>query len=328
MATNVHLDIGSSSVKAMVGRRKGSKFIVDAVSIVGYDTGIDIFKNLSSAIKDVLWELDIRRAVLNVSIPSSYFLFRYASFPNIPKRKLEAVVVSEASRYIPSRIRDAIIEAVPFDEGNLVKRPVLLVAIDRDVLISFERAIYTAGYRARLITFEAALTANLVSLVYPLEEKPICVVDIGKSSTNIMILDEDKINFIRTVMIGGVDIDNLIRDRLDVAIDVAETIKKGESAVADVVTLANRVLNHLADEIYISVDYYESQFGEMPEKLILTGGTANLRGLLEFLADRLDFDIQLLNFPESRLLSSDPEVHNFIISHLQELIPVLGMMTI
>ena len=328
MANNVHLDIGSSSVKALVGRRKSGRFIIDAVSIVPYDAGIDIFKNLSSAIKDALWELDIRSAVLNISIPSSYFLFRYASFPNVPKRRLEAVVASEAARYIPSRIKDAVIEAVSFDEGSLVKTPVLLVAIDRAVLMSFERAIYNAGYRARLITFESALTANLVSLVYPLEEKPICVVDIGKSSTNIMILDEDKINFIRTVAIGGVDIDILIRDRLDVAMNVAETIKKGESAVADVVTLANRVLNHIADEIYISIDYYESQFGEMPEKLILTGGTANLRGLLEFLADRLDLDIQLLNFPESRLLSSDPEVHNFTVEHLQELTPVLGMMTL
>ncbi len=319
------VDIGSSAIKILIGRRKGTRFMIEDALMKEYDPGMDLEKNITTALRSALWELDIRRALLYTCLSSGDVIFRYAMFPNVSRRQLNQVLSNELQRYMPVSLDEIIVQPLIFERTSVLKEPILLVGASKVALYSLEKIIKTAGYRTRFIGVDSIVLANFMNMLYPLEDEPLCFVDIGKRYMKIFILRAGKIHFIRTVHLGGQDIDVLIRDRLDVSLDVAETIKKGENAIADVLALANRVLAFFVDEIYVSIDYYESQFGDVPSKIVLTGGTAKLKGFADFLADRLNSEVVVFSLPESRIFCYDGEVRELILKHLPEFSVALGM---
>ncbi len=326
MGSRICVDIGSSAVKVLIGQKRGNRFYVEDQVVEKYDATFHPERHLATTLKSILWELDITRGLLHVTIPSSHVLFRYAMFPDVDVREIETVVSAEVHRYIPAGKKDVLVRPMCFVSSGKLKEPILLVGVEKSYLDQIEDIIREIGFRTRFLSVDSLVLANLVSYVHPLSTGPICVVDIGHRYTKIMILKEGKIAFIRSAKIGSFDIDLLIKDRLDVALEVAEAIKKGENAIADVVSLANRILAYFFDEIYISIDFYESQFAEVPEKILLTGGGAKLKGLVEFLSERLSMEVSLFRIPESRIFTygTDREFWNYE----QELMVALGSLLI
>ncbi len=320
------VDLGSSAVKVLIGEKRRGKFVVEDFIIQPYETHLNPLKHIVSALKEALWELDIHRGWLHIAIPSAYAIFRYAMFPNVPVKRLESVVASESKKYISPSVGQVVVEPMVFSRTAVVEEPVLLVGVRKGYLDEVETIVREIGFRTRFISVDSLVLANLMSYLYPLYSQPLCVVDMGARHTKIMILKEGKISFVRYVKLGSYDIDLFIKERLDVPLDTAEAIKKGENAVADVISLANRVITSLCNEVFISVDFYESQFGEIPEKLLLVGGGAKLKGLLDVVSDRLNMDVELFSLSESRIVCEDQEVD--IRPFLPELAVDLGLLLV
>ncbi len=326
MGYRICVDIGSSAIKALVGQHRGSKFVIEDFFIQRYDPRFNSDKHLSVALKELLWEMDLRSGYLHVAISSAYAIFRYAMFPDVDVRELESVLASEGKRYIPNKKSDVILQGMPFQSKGKLKEPILLVGVERTYLERIDYVVRAIGFRSRFVSVDSLILANLVSYINPFFPSLVCVVDIGYRLTKIMILKGDKIVFIRSAKVGSFDIDLLIHERLDVALEAAEAIKKGENAIADVISLSNRILNYLCDEIYISIDFYESQFGEVPEKMFITGGGAKLKGLDELLSEKLGLEVFLFHLPESKILcyNNDKEFWKY----QQELMVAVGLLLV
>ncbi len=326
MGYRVCLDIGFSAVKGLIGTRRGNKFVIGDFHIQRYDSRVNSDRHLFSALKDLLWELDVMKGYLYISIPSAYAIFRYAMFPNVEVKELDSVLACEGKKYIPRNVSEVIIQGLPFQTKGKLHEPILVVGVDRAYLGKIENMIREIGFRTRFISIDSLLLANLVSYITPLLSSSVCVVDIGHKLTKIMILKNNKIAFIRYAKVGSFDIDLLIHDRLDVALETAEAVKKGENAIADVISLSNRILNYISDEIYISIDFYESQFGEVPERIFLSGGGSNLKGLVDVLSEKLGLEVLPFHLPESKVQFYNPEKDFW--KYQQELMVAVGLLLV
>ncbi len=323
----VCVEFGSSAVKVVVGKYRDGKFFIYRCGMKEYGKELDSFKAMIHAFYELMMKMGLKRAVIHSVVGAEVTLYRYAMFSDVDISKLRALVECEGIRYVPSTFGDALIEPLLFsnDRRRKLKEPILLVAVKKNFVNRLENEIYRLGYRIRFLSIDAIVLAKLFQFLYPLEDIPVCVVDIGKLYTTIFVIDEGKINFIRTTKLGGYDVDLLIRDRLDVSLEMASEIKCGKNAIVDILTLANKVFLQFVDEIYVSIDYYESQTGRIPEKVVLTGGIANLKGLREFVSSRLDTEVEIFNLPESQIVFENREWKSRFTELSGRLLPSVGM---
>ena len=95
---------------------------------------------------------------------------------------------------------------------------------------------------------------------------------------------------------GGMDITNRIKDLLRLNSDDAEALKlnPGERK-EEVVGIIMPALEKFISEIRMSFDYFETQFGKSIEKLYISGGTAYLFNMIDFLKGSLEIEVVLWN---------------------------------
>ncbi len=323
----VVLDIGSSNVKAAVGRYSRGRFYIHSASRVRIDIGTDRKKAVINAVKSAMWEMDVHKAVVSSAMPLGKVYCRFASFPQMTDKDISRLLRYEAGRYFPGDINKMEISAVRLSaKKRPVNMPVLLVGAEKKDILEYEDIMRSSGFRMRFMGVDGLLLPLLIPVLYLLEDGPVCIVDIGGKWMNIIIWQNGAVNFIRSVPIGGEDIDNIIQERLGVAPEVAESVKRGENAFVDVIALAGKVIMHIVDDIYISLDYYETQFGEFPEKVILTGGSAYLKGLRDFLEDKIGVAVDVLKIGDSKFSFQDTSVRALVMKHIQEFSLILAML--
>lgn len=138
--------------------------------------------------------------------------------------------------------------------------------------------------------------------------QPVALIDIGASTTTVVIIKNDKIRFIRQLGCAGADFTNamtgaLVSDkgRVELSLEEAEKLKKqigipDESAqqikegipAHQISSMLRPVVERLGSEIKRSFDYYASEFNEgRVSKVIITGGTSKLKNIHSQLSHRL-----------------------------------------
>lgn len=148
---------------------------------------------------------------------------------------------------------------------------------------------------------------------YEKEDKDVtAVIDVGAEITNLVIMENSQIKFVRVIGVGGNDWTETIIDLLGVPYDEAEEYKlriglpplSGDKYVdvpGEMVDKADRVFNALEREIIRfmgeikrSFEYYISQTGgSTVNNVILTGGASSLKNFKKYVERGLDSKIEL-----------------------------------
>lgn len=122
------------------------------------------------------------------------------------------------------------------------------------------------------------------------------LVDIGAQKTNINIIRNGISCFTREVYIGGEDMTEAVAKHLSLGTIEAETAKRQGDQEAAVLEAVGGTLDDLANEIFLSFDYFENQFDTEIETVYLSGGGSKLKGIGDVFATVLG----------RRVLSWDP----------------------
>ena len=145
--------------------------------------------------------------------------------------------------------------------------------------------------------------------------------DLGARKTGIYLFEDGVLQLSREATPGGADITQAILEGMGLDSDPgpgfekAEEIKKELGILTDAKTperskisfLMRPVLERLTAEIGRSFDYFQNQFHAGPiDRLLLTGGGANLRNISTYLADGLRLPVEIFhpleeNTPEEML---------------------------
>lgn len=166
---------------------------------------------------------------------------------------------------------------------------ILLTAAPKDVIAHY--IAITRGADLNLTSLETEAFAIIRSLLG--DDPSACViVDIGAVRSNIIIVEGGVPMFTRSIEVGGAAFTEALAKSLAVSAPEAEIMKRdwtsaGAAGGKILPPPAAEALRPLISEMHYSLNTYQSRNsgnGRMPDKIILTGGGAELAGIADFFA--------------------------------------------
>lgn len=239
---------------------------------------------------------------VHTSLPEEHAYFFQTRVPsNLHGTQFRESIASELEENVPINPADAIFDAeiVPgaakknFNTVNVAVYPKKIIEEYLDVL---------SGAGLVPVSFEIESQA-FARAVVPKEEKgTVMVVDVGKSKAGLAILNGNALLFTATLGIGGDDFTKVIAKGLDISLTDAEYLKRtkafmkagGNEAFFDSLLTS---VSALRDEVSKHYQFW-LEHGEGGEerariqKIILTGGNANIIGIAEYFSSTLGVPVR------------------------------------
>jgi type IV pilus assembly protein PilM len=181
------------------------------------------------------------------------------------------------------------------DEGE--GEEIAVAVFPRDLAESYAAAFDAAGITLLSLELEARSIARAVSSGTP-DEPITLLVDFGRARTGFAVLKRGIPIFTSTVEVGGDALTRALMEKRSLSEDQAQTFKNEEGLLAkpaakeEADPVAN-VASALADEVARHYHYWDTRRNERGERVtpvdrvLLVGGSANLKGLADFIAARV-----------------------------------------
>jgi len=321
MAKNLlGLDIGSHSIKMIQLKGSGKKWSLAKYCIQkisgGSTSELSPDERRDTIINDLKQMVSSSKITLKkvaTAVSGNSVIVRYVKFPKMSPQDLQKTIQFEAEPYIPFDVKEVNIGTQilgDVTEEGVAKMETVLVAAKNDILQERMNTIANAGLKTAIIDVDAFTLENSYELVRdPSMPETVMLLNIGASVTNINILENGISKVVRDIFIAGETFTNAIQRGLQVDYKTAEELKEnkglivsaeqGEAAEEDVrISMAMvPVVHELVAEIKRSIDYYQAPTeGEMRvERVLLSGGSANLKHIDRFLASELNIPVEINN---------------------------------
>ena len=303
------INIGTNSIKIVAISKTAKGFSLDNVvveQIAGKSAeGGKEKGNLAEALKRAVDKAKLANNTVATGISGPAVVVRYINLPQMSKNDLESAVKFEAKPHIPFDLNDVILDFHVLEQGKPgegKKMKVLLVAAQRNFVHKHIELLEKQGLVPIIVDVDSFALINAFLHANPeaaKQQEAAALVNLGASLSNVNILNKGIPLFTRDIPMGGNNLSETISKKLNVDFAQAERLKaqiEGESS--EPFKILAPVLESLANEIRRSFDYYESQTtaaGKVSFKVYLSGGTAKLKGIENFLGRILDVPVSLWN---------------------------------
>ncbi|MFI5240164.1 MAG: type IV pilus assembly protein PilM [Candidatus Saccharimonadia bacterium] len=306
------LDIGSHTVKLVQLKPGGNRpqvmgygyaeFAVDSI-IEGI---ISDPKPIAEAIKQVMknpkgGSISARR--VNLSVPVAKVFTRTLQLPpNMTVAELDQAVRLEAEQYVPVPSADLYIdyETITDPKGSPDHRDVLMVAAPRAIIDSYIKLFDFVDLQVESIETGLTSITRAMTAANPPQHRVI-IVDFGTRSADLAIYEQG-IRVTGSFSVGGDDLTQTLVKQLGITFDQANEIKYKfgirKSGLQDkIMTALSPQLEHLTEETKKVIKYYMDRSEDQSsfDTLFMTGGSASMPGLVDYLYDRLKIPIIIGN---------------------------------
>ncbi|MEI6296354.1 MAG: type IV pilus assembly protein PilM [bacterium] len=318
----VGVDIGGSSIKVVQLRKEKGVAILEtygemalgpyAGNAVGQAVVLPPDK-LVEAMKDLFKEVNITATEATFSVPLRSSLLRLIEIPKVDEKNIDQVVQMEARKYIPVPINEVmldwlIIPSRDFDGDNkssaeapgtevkkVEKIEVLVVAIHKSMISSYEEIVKKAGLTTSPLEIE---TFSAARAVLNNDLNAIGVIDVGATSSRLFIIDYGAVRSSHVIDKGSQDITISLQKSLGFGFAEAEEAKRrlgvlNSSEGGDLSTVVSPTLDYIFYEAQKILLAYQKKYSREIAKVILTGGGAQLKGIVELAKRELEIDVEL-----------------------------------
>ncbi len=310
----VGIDFGTRTIKAVELNFKKDKpelvnygwVMLDEVREALDESHSDYAEVLHQALVTLLDRMDLHTKKVNVAIPAFNGLVMMIDFPLMEDADLAQAIQYEARKYVPISLDDVNIsyDRAVVDEKNKTMK-VILVAAPKSEVQYYDNLFEGTGYEVESLELE---TFSLVRSLVGSDQGSYILLDIGAKTTNLVYADNGIVYVNRNIDVGGVDITSSIADAMNIAPEKARTMKEGErNFFVGPASLKFPPLDYIFSEIDRIV---KSQGGKKTDAIILSGGTSQMAGLTDYIAQATGQTVIVGN-PCSRLLV-DPEVEDIV----------------
>lgn len=256
----------------------------------------------ASAIKHFISDTGFTTSNAVVSLPETEVFTRVIKVPAMSEKELKSSIAFEAEQYIPLPLKDVnfAFQIIDSDINEKEKMNVLLVAAKNSILEKYVGVLKKAGLVPRGIEPETLATERAVGS-NPNQPNGLIVVNVGMQTTQLIVSYRGFVRFTRSVNIGGDDITKAAQQNLSLEYAQAEEYKKtygldSNQAEGKVYEAIKPVIDNILAEIKRSKIFYTTHNPSVNiNKVILTGGTALMPGLLFYIANNLDLEVELAN---------------------------------
>ena len=176
---------------------------------------------------------------------------------------------------------------------------ILIAAAKNDLIQKKCNLAREVNLNLKTVDLDCLALANFFTEACGYSKKGTChgVINLGRSVSNINILVDGIPNLSRDIFVGGDDLTKKMSEALEIDYAQAENLKiDPKSRAQELMSVWDPVLNNLAAEIRVSLDYFEARNNRAVEKIFISGGTSRLLGIEEYLNHLLSVEIKKVDF--------------------------------
>jgi type IV pilus assembly protein PilM len=287
------VDIGSQSIKVIeMSLKKGEPIITGAAFQEFKSESAD---ERQATINETVSKFKNKRTCVGVS--GRTVCVRYIPLTIGSPQDLKRALVFEADKYIPFEVDEVYIDGhniSPYPEtGQPEELRVMLVCCKKDTVEVATSNAISCGMSPAVVDVETfalgnALEAQRMAGGIETHEATVCV-DVGAMKTSVNIVKNGISHFSREIYVGGGDFVTGIESRLGVDSDMAYQLMTEPGPDADQIDdIIATVFEEIASEVKMAIDFYENQYEEEVAEVLVCGGGALARKIMDLFAVSLD----------------------------------------
>jgi type IV pilus assembly protein PilM len=287
----------------------------------------------SEILKLLVREVGLKTKKVNLVVSGSGVQIKQISIPSLPKAELKEAVRWEIKDQLPFPIETAQIDfhiLYEYVEDSVEKLSLITVTCPKHLIDRTLSIAKGAGLEPmHLGVGPFALWNTLLLWDQVKKDEIVALVDMGAEKTGIYIFKDKILQFSREVTPGGVDITRAmmegissegepsllferaegIKQELGISSESYQERKSDKSGSSSKISfLVRPVLEKMVAEIGRSLEYYRSLFNEEKiDRLLLTGGGANLKNIVSHLKSELRLPVEHFN-PLSNILFDSKQI--------------------
>jgi len=310
------LDINDLSLKIVKLRKSRKGFKLVSLNEVSIKPGI--IKEGTVQDKDAL--SDVIKSAVNtakgaklannyvaMSLPEEKSFSQVIQMPKMTEKELKSAVPFEAENYIPLTIDKVYLDFQIIDshkDGEANHVDVLINVMPKPIVDTYVYSIKKAKLVPYILEVESQATVR--ALVKDKKSFPPTIfIDLGQDNTSFIIFSGGSIRFTSSLSVYSGQMTKTISEKLKISMAEAEELKMkcglvpGKEKKYDVKECLSPIMANLADEIKRYINFYKGHISHEDfssdkkiEKIVLSGGGSNLKGLVEFLTEELKTPIE------------------------------------
>ena len=291
----VSLDIGSTYIKAVSLEKNGK-----VVNITGFSRE-KIETDIKEAIKKALSVLSVKRRELAISVSGQNVVLRYVNIPIMNQEEIAKSMGFELERHIPFKRDEVNFDFTILKKNKNTGKMLVLIAAAKKILVEDKvNLCRELGYHLSFIDVCPLAIANYFEFVNDVKDKVYGIINLGAAVSSVDIIEDGLLVLSRDIFIGGNDFTKKISEVLNNNFKEAEEIKLN-SLDNNLMQSLEPIFNNLSRELKVSFNFYETQENRLIDKVLITGGSTQLKGMIESLKHYLGYNIELITFKSDKI---------------------------
>jgi type IV pilus assembly protein PilM len=236
---------------------------------------------------------------IRVSLPEERaYIFETELKNNVPQKEIQSLLEFRLEENVPIAARDTIFDydLLPKDNESDQTIRVVVAAYQRETILAYYEACLAAELTP--ISFEVEAQAMARAVIPAKTTDTTMLIDFGKTRTGVGIIKHGILLYTSTIDIGGGQLSQVLRRVLgEVAESELTNIKNTSGLIrgvedSKIYDSLIPTISVIKDEIASRMQYWHNREGNRTagrriKKIILCGGSANLKGLPEYLSEAL-----------------------------------------
>ncbi len=273
-------------------------------------------ERLAQEIKKSLTNLkgdSLKTKYVIVSLPEEKTFLQVVQMPKMKEEELKKSVFYEAENYIPLPVEDVYLDCQEIKpiQNSIDHLDVLINALPKKIVDPYVFSLKKAGLSPRVLEIEsqAIIRALVKNGTSPF---PLLLIDFGRSRTSFILFVGRSLRFTFSTSLCSENVTNEISKKMNLNFRGAEKIKINYNLKnRDKDKKSKRVFNtieptliELLSQTKKYLDFYKSHAshehlplseGGTVKKIILCGGGANLKGLDNYISEKLEIPVEVGN---------------------------------
>lgn len=302
----IGLDIGMHSSKVVELEYRGEKAVLKTYGELlssaylkeaegaggGFLRFVD--QDVTGLVKDLLKESGVTTKHAIVSLPASASFITNIHFPRVAPSEIEQAIPFEARKYIPIPISEVVLDWDIIENAEDRQNvEVVIIAVPYEVIEKFKRIAEASGIVPIAMEVE---TFSLVRSLVGHDPMPLAIINIGFQESTLAIVDRSRLRVSHHFTRGSEEVTQALERGLTISRERAEAIKQEVGLSErieerDITSIETPLLETLFSEIERFFSLYNRKAERKVQKILLTGGGSNLKGIIEFVASRFGIEV-------------------------------------
>lgn len=317
------IDIGSYSIKISELTRSLREFELTGYfeQIISASSRLTHEEATAAALRSVVEKHGMTDAdLISVNLPGHQVSCRILSLPFGNLKKIDQTIDFELEGQLPVNIEDLLIDYSVLNVGEN-HSTVLAAYLPRARFMKYLDMLQVAGVDPKYMGVDAIDLSNIAQVALVPPESSYAILDIGHQKTNLTVMKGDRLQYVRSLTLGGLHFTRAIQKTFRLNFERAEALKmdRGRVGLEEGKDQISRLCQKVAEDLVVAIRQtylgYRQIHKEDWTALFLTGGGSRLNGLGDFLSSSLRLNVgslDCLDFIPHKL--PQPELHKDLIA--------------